>query len=72
MLDYVSDDVIGPGPVSCVQEWALSWDSEAVHADDGLLVKLIAASKIFCAKSANGRLPRGVFQPERLSGYCAS
>ncbi len=72
MLDYVPDDVIGLSHVSCVQEWALSWESEAVPADGGLVLKLIAASEACCAKPANGRLPGGVFQPERFSGYCAS
>ena len=75
MLDYAPDCLAGDGSALYGQEWTVAWDSEAMSADVSLVSRLMAASKEVTsdasAKPMVGRVsPK--FQPERMSGYCAS
>ncbi len=72
MLDYVPDDLTGANASSCGQELTVVWESENVP-EDGLLLQLIAASRatIIDMVPTDRMVRPAVFQPERISGFCA-
>ena len=76
MLDYAPDGLIGTSAAPRGQELTVVWKSEGV-LDDGALLQLIAVSKSAALGShatgvQGGRSKQDVFQPERMSGFCAS
>ena len=60
MLDYAPDGLAGP----------VLWSEEML--DDGALLQLIAASKSAALRSRAEQPACRAFQPERLSGFCAT
>ncbi len=74
MLDYAPDCLPGDSTSLYGREWGAPWTGETVLPDDNLVSRLIERSReavnISRAKPAI-RVPQ-TFNPERMSGYCAS
>ena len=77
MLDYTPDALAGGNSAPYGHEWAVNGQGEGKLGDNSLLPKSMAFSRetaidVACASSIVGQLPQKSFQPERISGYCAS
>ena len=75
MLDYAPDCLPGDNTASYVRDWTSAWGGETVLSDDSLVSSLMAefreAATVSWATPGASRLSQP-FQPERMSGYCAS
>ena len=77
MLDYVPIDLATCNSAPSGHEWADAWRDEDKPGENSQTVRLIAVSSkttvgAICESSLVGPLPQDLFQPERISGYCAS
>ncbi len=76
MLDFALDGMADSSRASCAQEWGASWDGEAECGGENVLSKLLATSRetamLTSVRRLVGPLPQSLFQPERMSGYCAT
>jgi hypothetical protein len=75
MLDFLPDTMAG-GAGSLARGWTIAWEDEDVSGRSLLLSMTDALRKTGAsstiAKPRGGRLAQSSFQPERMSGYCAS
>ena len=69
MLDYAPDVLTGSIAATRGQEMSVVW-GESLPVN-GVLLQLIAAARA-AAPGTGGRSGHGAFQPERMSGFCAS
>ncbi len=69
MLDYAPDGLTGGLAAMRGQEMTVVWSEHL--ADPGALLRLIAASRA-TAPGRDFRCGHRMFNPERLSGFCAS
>jgi len=75
MLDFLPDTMAG-GAGSLGRGWTIAWEDEDVSGRS-LLLSLTDALRQAAAKSTSASPGGGLrehtpFQPERMSGYCAS
>jgi hypothetical protein len=77
MLNYVPDGLeVDREALYGSHQWGMTWESQTVP-DDGLLLKIIAASRTTGTHagrpmSAGGARQNPTFSPERMSGFCAA
>ncbi len=76
MLHYEPDGMFLDASALGVEDWAVGWDSEEMPGR-GVLMNMIADYRAFSKGAtaplpALGRLIHSVFQPERVSGFCAA